>query len=102
MTQAPHDGGSWRQIDWDTIEAEMVRITAELAAKRAVDNAADRSIMSFIVELEDVALGFARRSHLLGINRAARPADHIAEFERVLSALLDLLSDWEAAAKNLV
>lgn len=34
MKQSPTDQRSWRQIDWDTIEAEVARFNAVLATRR--------------------------------------------------------------------
>jgi hypothetical protein len=95
MTQPPHDQ-QWRQIDWDTIESEMARVIAELAQPRMDDTASDRCIMSFIVELEDVFLDFARRAGPPAFRRAARKTDHVTELKRVLTTLGTLLTGWEA------
>jgi hypothetical protein len=95
---APHDQRPERQIDWNTIDAEMARITTGIPVPQPNGNPADRSATAFITGLEDVFSDFTGRPRVLRFERTTRTAQHIAELRRVLGPLTDLLAEWESIA----
>lgn len=95
-----HGGGpesGRRQVDWSRLHAKMDRFVDEQRVREAHDNAADACAMRFTESLEEAVLALEVQEHRFAL--ATRKADHVEELRRVLGILLDILADWEMAAR---